>query len=101
MKILDLHDSSGKHIANFINGQLYDIDGNNIGHYLSQYSIFIDMDGRYLGEIVDQKRLLVNTASKYKSLVFGAFGNYGNIGSYGNYGNIGACSYACYIDVVL
>ena len=54
----DLHDSHGKHIANLVNGQLYDTHGRNIGHYLTREGIFIDMKGRYLGEIVNKKRLL-------------------------------------------
>lgn len=97
--MVDLHNSHGKHIANFVNRQLHDIHGRNIGHYLSDIGIFIDMHGRYLGEIVDRKRLLYKNSSPYKSVCYGSYGNYGNIGNYGNYGNIGSCSYAGYSDV--
>lgn len=41
--MINFHDSSGKHIANFINGQLYDTHGKNVGHYLKDKGIFIDM----------------------------------------------------------
>ena len=95
----DLHDSNGKHIANFINGQLHDVRGKNIGHYLEHEQIFIDMRGRYLGEIVDSNRLLYYKTSPYKHSNFGVYGNYGNVGNYGNYGNIGRCLYAGYVDV--
>lgn len=95
----DLHDSRGKHIANFVNGQLHSTSGTNIGHYLEREKIFIDMHGRYLGEIVDGNRLLYRNSNQYKSVNFGNYGNYGNVGNYGNYGNIGSCSYAGYTDV--
>lgn len=50
--MVDLHGSYGKHIANFVNGQLYDIHGRNISRYLPDKGIFIDMHGCYLGEIL-------------------------------------------------
>lgn len=97
--MIHLHDSHGKHIANLVKNQLHDVHGKNIGHYLLNKRIFIDMRGRYLGEIVDGNRLLYRNNSQYKSVNFGSYGNYGNVGSYGNYGNIGSCSYAGYSDV--
>ena len=56
--MIDLHDSHGRHIANFVSGQLHDVQGRNIGHYLENEGIFINMQGYYLGEIVDKRRLL-------------------------------------------
>ena len=50
--MIDLHDSHGRHIANFVSGQLHDVQGRNIGHYLENEGIFINMQGYYLGEIV-------------------------------------------------
>ena len=55
--MIDLHDSHGRHIANFVSGQLHDVQGRNIGHYLENEGIFINMQGYYLGEIVDKRRL--------------------------------------------
>jgi hypothetical protein len=95
----DLHDSKGRHIANFISGQLYDVRGKNIGHYIENANVFIDMRGKYLGEIVGGNRLLYCKTSLYRHTNFGVYGNYGNVGNYGNYGNVGSCSYAGYIDV--
>ncbi|MDQ0204294.1 hypothetical protein [Pectinatus haikarae] len=43
----DLHDSKGRHIANFISGQLYDVRGKNIGHYIENANIFIDIRQLY------------------------------------------------------
>ena len=97
--MVDLHDSHGRHIANFVNGQLHDIHGRNIWHYLAKEGIFIDMHGRYLGELVDKKRLLYRNNSPYRAVTFGVYGNYGNVGNYGNYGSIGSCFYAGYSDV--
>lgn len=84
-----LFNSKGEHIANFLNNQLHAPSGENIGHYMEQQKIFIDMNGKYLGEIVSNNRLLLNRSSPYKSMNFGNYGNYGNVGNYGNPGNHG------------
>ena len=67
--MIDLHDSHGRHIANFVSGQLHDVQGRNIGHYLENEGIFINMQGYYLGEIVDKRRLLYNNNSAYNVVV--------------------------------
>lgn len=85
-----LFNSSGKHIANLVNGQLHAPTGKNIGHFLPNKGIFIDMSGRYLGEIVHENRLMYNLNSPYRSMNFGRYGNYGNVGNYGNPGNYGS-----------
>lgn len=85
-----LFDSRGQHIANLLNGQLHAPTGQNIGHHLEKQNIFIDMRGRYLGEIVNKNRLLYRTNSPYQSVNFGSYGNYGNVGNYGNPGNHGS-----------
>lgn len=84
-----LFNSKGTHIANFVNDQLYAPFGENIGHYMKNNGIFIDMRGKYLGEIVLNDRLMYNTHSPYHSISYGVYGNYGNIGNYGNPGNRG------------
>ena len=87
-----LFDSNGKHVANLVNGHLHAPMGQNIGHYMENEKIFIDMSGRYLGEIVHENRLMYNRSSPYKTINYGNYGNYGNVGNYGNpgnYGNIG------------
>jgi hypothetical protein len=63
-----LFDSQGRHIANFVNGQLHALTGQNIGHFLEGQSIFIDMHGRYLGEIVAKNRLLYRPNSPHRSI---------------------------------
>lgn len=84
-----LFNSRGYHIANLVNGQLHSPRGANIGHFLSSYGIFIDMRGRYLGEIIRNDRLMANRHTPYRSTNFGIYGNYGNVGNYGNPGNHG------------
>lgn len=85
-----LFNSRGQHIANFINGQLHAPNGSNIGHYLDRAGIFIDMHGRYLGEIVRDNRLLYRSNSPHRSVNYGTYGNYGNAGNYGNPGSRGS-----------
>jgi hypothetical protein len=92
MKIKHLYDSRGHHIANLLNDQLHSPRGHNIGHHLKPQNIFIDMRGRYLGEIVNGDRLLANGQSPHKHANYGNYGNYGNIGNYGNPGMIGSMS---------
>lgn len=87
-----LFNSRGQHIANEKDGQLHSTKGLNIGHYRENEQIFIDMNGRYLGEIVQDDRLVYNRNSPYRSMNFGIYGNHGNIGNYGNPGNCGIVS---------
>jgi hypothetical protein len=96
-----LFNSKGQHIANFVNGQLHSPGGQNIGHYREHENIFIDMRGRYLGEIIYNNRLMNNNNSPYKNINFGIYGNYGNVGNYGNPGNYGSIgSISGYKDIV-
>lgn len=85
-----LFDSKGKHIANMVNNQLHSPQGKNIGHFLESYNIFIDMHGKYLGEIIHENRLMYRTYSSHKNTNYGVYGNYGNVGNYGNPGNYGS-----------
>lgn len=85
-----LFNSKGQHIANLVNGQLHAPTGQNIGHFLEAKGIFIDMHGRYLGEIIQKNRLMYNRSSPHKNTNYGNYGNYGNAGNYGNPGNYGS-----------
>lgn len=85
-----LFNQRGQHIANFVNNQLHHPHGRNIGHFLPDHDIFIDMNGRYLGEIIHDNRLMSRRNSPYKTTNFGIYGNYGNVGNYGNPGNHGS-----------
>ena len=84
-----LFNSKGQHIANLVNGQLHAPSGQNIGHLMEQQNIFIDMNGRYLGEIIQNNRLMYNRSSGHQNVNYGNYGNYGNVGNYGNPGNHG------------
>ena len=85
-----LFNSRGQHVANFVNGQLHAPTGSNIGHYMENQHIFIDMRGHYLGEIISENRLLYRRNSPHRSSNYGNYGNYGNVGNYGNPGNYGS-----------
>lgn len=85
-----LFDSRSGHFANLVNDQLHAPGGSNIGHLMKKEGIFIDMQGRYLGEIVMNDRLMYNRSSGYRGTNFGNYGNYGNVGNYGNPGNYGS-----------
>lgn len=85
-----LFDSRGRHIANLVNGQLHAPTGQNIGHSLKGQNVFIDMNGRYMGEIVHKNRLMYCSSSPHRSVNYGNYGNYGNAGNYGNPGNYGS-----------
>jgi hypothetical protein len=87
-----LFNSRGQHIANFVNGQLHAPNGANIGHYMANQKIFINMHGHYLGEIVSENRLLYRKNSPHRSLNYGNYGNVGNYGNPGNHGSIGMLS---------
>jgi hypothetical protein len=101
MAVVRLFNSRGAHIANFVRGQLHAPTGENIGHYLDRHGIFIDMRGRYLGEIVAEKRLLQKSTSPHHNVNYGVYGNYGNIGNYGNPGNHGTIGMPSgFVDVV-
>lgn len=84
-----LFNSSGAHIANESDGRLYAPGGSNVGRFIDSAEIFVDLNGRYLGEIVSDNRLLSRRSSPYHSVNYGNAGNAGNIGNYGNPGNHG------------
>lgn len=85
-----LFNSSGKHIANLVRGQLHAPSGRNIGHFLERQGIIIDMRGRYLGEITRRDRLMYNNNSPHKNTNYGVYGNHGNVGNFGNPGRRGS-----------
>ena len=85
-----LFDAAGLHIANRVGDQLHAPSGPNIGHWRETEKIFIDMSGRYLGEIVGNDRLMYRSNSPYRSTNFGNYGNRGNAGNYGNPGRRGS-----------
>lgn len=84
-----LFNSKGQHVANSLNQRLYAPNGKNIGHYLEKEKVFIDLKGHYLGELVQENRLLYNAAAAIKNSSLGLYGDYGSIGNYGDPGNYG------------
>jgi hypothetical protein len=82
-----LYDSRGKHIANEADGELHELNGKNIGHFLTREAIFINMRGAYLGEIVMIDRLMRQRGSRHTSVNFGSRGSRGSLGNCGTPGN--------------
>ena len=76
-----LYNSKGEHVATLVNGQLHSPHGKNIGHYIKDHKIFIDMHGHYMGELIHQNRLVYNRHSAYKSDNYGNYGYFGDIDS--------------------
>ena len=94
-----LFNSSGAHIANLHNDRLYAQSGQNIGRQVDNGDL-VDLNGNYLGEIVNGTRLLrrlgrASTGSR------GNVGTTGSIGNAGNPGNIGSLNIGGYEDVDL
>ena len=83
-----LFDSKRETISIWVEGQLYDPIAHNVGHWRATESIFIDMQGDYLGEILDENRLVRNRSSPWIRENFGRHGNCGNIGRLGSLGRV-------------
>ena len=79
-----LFDSRGRHVANEVNGHLHSPAGKNIGHFLATLGVFIDLEGRYLGEVVRANRLMANRRSPHREAAFCVHGDYGDAGNYGS-----------------
>jgi hypothetical protein len=54
-----LFDSKSQNIANLVNNQLHTPNGQHIGNYLKN-DILVDKSGAYIGEIVQNNRLMYN-----------------------------------------
>jgi hypothetical protein len=85
-----LFDSQGQFIASEEGGHLHSKAGGNIGHYRRGERIFIDLLGRYLGEVVLGNRLLDNRQSPFRKVGFAVQGTFDGIGAIGNPGSAGA-----------
>ena len=70
--MIHLYDSEGQHIATLDSSQLYSVFGRHIGEYLDDAGIFVDLEGRYLGEIVQNDRLLDDPTSPFHEQTFPA-----------------------------
>lgn len=85
-----LFDSHGKHIANCMSGKLHSPAGRHIGRLVKDRNVFVDVHGKYLGEIIRDNRLLYRRNSPHRSMNIGSLGNAGSIGNFGNPGTIGS-----------
>jgi hypothetical protein len=79
-----LFNSGGRCIAIETNRRLHSIGGRNIGRYLADQHIFVDNDGRYLGEIVQDNGLMWRDNSLHQQVNYGASIDYVSIGEFAN-----------------
>lgn len=67
-----LYDSKGRHVATLMERYIHGVDGACIGYYHTRHGVFVDLDGRYLGEIVYGDRLMYNLLSVHCTATFEA-----------------------------
>jgi hypothetical protein len=84
-----LYTSRGEPIALEWQGQLHSRIGLQVGQFLPQHGIFVDRQGRYLGELVYADRLVVNQASPHRAAYFGRPSPFGTVGVTGRPGPVG------------
>jgi hypothetical protein len=84
-----LFNSKGLHIATEDNWRLYTPKGANIGHFVSDYGIYINQKGRYIGEVMYENRFFFNRLSPFRSTAFGMWGNYGALTIFGSPRKVG------------
>ena len=78
--MLHLYNSQGLHVATEANGYLYSKTGKLIGRYLERLGVYLDLHGRYLGEILCLNRLAFNHDSRYLNASFDPCTYHGAIG---------------------
>lgn len=81
LNALFLFNSKGKHIATYYEGGLFSPKGKNIGVFLREEKIFVDMNGKYIGGVTKDNRLLANTFSEHYGKNFGPQPERKNIGA--------------------
>ncbi len=77
-----LFNSRGQHILNEHGGYLSLPTGQIVGRYIEQYGVFVDLSGRYIGEIFLMNRIVYDPNSRYRHSVLGTANSGGNIGAH-------------------
>ena len=66
-----LFNSNGKYICHVYSGYLYNKQNNRgIAYYDAERGIFISLNGRYFGEVIDGDLIMYNINSKYQNSEF-------------------------------
>jgi hypothetical protein len=84
-----LFNSEGRYIANWIGNRLYTPSGKHIGHYLQSKTIFVDLAGHYLGEVVHGNRLMLKRSSPFRGMDFGRQREFGEVRVRSHPGHLG------------
>lgn len=82
-----LFNSRGQHILNEHGGYLSLPSGQVVGRYVEQYGVFVDLTGRYIGEILCMNRIVCDSNSRYRDTVLAAANSGGNVGAHPCPGN--------------
>ena len=77
-----LYNSHGFHVANFLNQSLYTPAGECLGSYVPQLNIFVDLNGNYLGEVVEDHYLISKMDSPYLNMKIGVTDQKASINAY-------------------
>lgn len=92
-----IFNGAGQHIANWKDGGLFTPSGRHVGRYVEEHAVFVDIYGKYIGEIVTNlssqvkgQRLMRNEHSECLQWSFGGQGSIGSIGNLGSPGTVGS-----------
>lgn len=73
-----LYNSRGRHIATEHHGLIYTPEGRFVGRWSDELGVFLDKQGWYLGEIVEDNRLARYALWEYRQVNFGTRGSDGD-----------------------
>ena len=77
-----LFNSRGQHILNEHDGYLSLPNGRIVGRYIERYGFFVDLNGRYVGEILCINRIVCDPNSRYRNTVLTTVKSGGNVGAH-------------------
>jgi hypothetical protein len=73
-----LYNSKGRHIATEYHGLIYTPEGRFVGRWSDELGVFLDKQGWYLGEMIEDNRLARYTLWEYRQVNFGTRGSDGD-----------------------
>lgn len=86
---INLFNSAGEHVATVCGKAIYTPEGQNIGRWNEELGVYLDRNGSYLGEIVEENRLARDPNWHYRHMNFGDRGNEGDRSGWGRRPDIG------------
>lgn len=86
-----LFNSFGYHVATVYEGNIYTPEGKNLGRFEEELGVFLSLNGRYMGQIVEENRLALDTNWQFRHISFGLLGDSGSRAGWGRQADIGRC----------